>query len=68
MHHLRGRDYSKWFREMIKDGGLADDAAAIENRPDISPAESRELIRQAVERRYTIPSAGPSDGAAPDQL
>src|SRR5262249_16785075 len=67
MHHLRHGDYSKWFLETIKDEGLADEAAGIEQRPDVSPAESRELIRQAVERRYTIPPAAPSEGAAPDQ-
>jgi HAD superfamily hydrolase (TIGR01484 family) len=60
-HHLRSGDYSTWFREQIKDEELADEAARIEReRADASPAESRAAIREAIERRYTLPSGGPS--------
>jgi HAD superfamily hydrolase (TIGR01484 family) len=56
LHHLRQGDYSRWFREKIKDDGLAADAAQVEARSDISPNESRALIREAIERRYTAPA------------
>jgi hypothetical protein len=54
-YHLRRGDYSAWFRDMIKDDTLADEAAEVEGRYGLSPAESRALIRQAVERTYTLP-------------
>jgi len=51
--HLRRGDYEQWFRDRIKDDQLADEAAEVARRPMVSAAESRELIRAAVERRYT---------------
>ena len=56
LHHLRQQDYSRWFREAIKDEDLAAEAAAVETQPGLSPKESRELIKAAIERRYTMPS------------
>ena len=58
MHHLKARDYSRWFRECIKDEDLAREAEAIE-LDGMDAAESRARIREAVERRYTAP-ANPS--------
>src|SRR5215470_7720362 len=55
-HHLRNRDYSRWFREAIKDEGLAAEAAAVEADASLPPEDSRRLIRTAIERRYTLPS------------
>lgn len=54
--HLRQADVSEWFRVCIKDDGLADAAEAIEHDAKLSAAESRELIRKAVEQRYTLPA------------
>lgn len=54
MHHLRQGDYSRWFREAIKDEELAEVAARIERAAAISPAESRECIRAAIEERYAL--------------
>jgi hypothetical protein len=56
LHHLRQQDYSRWFREAIKDEELGAEAAGVENRPGLSPKQSRELIKAAIERRYTMPS------------
>jgi HAD superfamily hydrolase (TIGR01484 family) len=56
MFHLQQGDYSGWFREAIKDEGLADEAAQIEKRADLSAAESRDLIKEAIEQRYTLPA------------
>jgi hypothetical protein len=56
MHHLRQGDYSTWFREAIKDLALAEEVQGIESRSDVSPAESRRLVRAAIERHYTLPA------------
>jgi HAD superfamily hydrolase (TIGR01484 family) len=52
--HLRRYDYSRWFREAIKDKSLADVAAVIEQDPSLSAAESRARIAAAIEERYTL--------------
>jgi hypothetical protein len=53
MHHLRNHDYSRWFREMIKDEDLYEEARRIENDHRLSPRDSRKRIRAAIEQRYT---------------
>ncbi|WDT82346.1 MAG: hypothetical protein MPW14_11790 [Candidatus Manganitrophus sp.] len=55
MHHLRRGDYSRWFREMIKDDHLAEEAAQIEAEK-LSAQESRARIREKIEARYTHPA------------
>jgi hypothetical protein len=55
LFHLRRRDYSKWFREAVKDAYLADHAERIEQRTDLRPPETRELILSFIEARYTLP-------------
>ena len=55
-HHLQNGDYSRWFRDMIKDEELAAEAAQIEGFKGLSPDESRARIRAAIERRYTAPA------------
>ena len=57
LHHLKQGDYSDWFRRCIKDDVLATEAAFIEQQRDPSADATRELIRKAVERRYTLPAA-----------
>ena len=51
--HLRNGDYSRWFREKIKDRSLADEAERIEQAAELSPRESRARLRKRVEERYT---------------
>jgi hypothetical protein len=55
LFHLRRGDYSRWFREAVKDSYLADHAERIEQRKDLGPRESRDLIRSFIEARYTLP-------------
>jgi hypothetical protein len=57
LFHLRRGDYSKWFREGIKDRELADEAAKIEQSPGISAGDSREQIKAYVESHYTLPAS-----------
>jgi hydroxymethylpyrimidine pyrophosphatase-like HAD family hydrolase len=59
-YHLRQGGYSRWFREAIKDDGLAEQAAEIEQRTDLSPAQSRALLRCAIEQSYTLPASSAS--------
>lgn len=59
LYHLHDGGYSQWFRECIKDEELAAEAHAIELQRDLTAAESRALIRDAIERRYTLPDRAP---------
>lgn len=55
LFHLRRGDYSTWFRDVIGDATLADEAREIEADEALSAADSFEGIRKAVEQRYTQP-------------
>jgi hypothetical protein len=55
IYHLRKGDYSAWIEGAIKDADLAVRVRQIEAGSP-SPAESRRLIREAIEERYTIPA------------
>jgi hypothetical protein len=69
LHHLRGGDYSGWFRLIIKDNELADEAARIEQNQSLSARESRDAIRAVIEKRYSAAPSGPfSFVEPPDQL
>ena len=52
-YHLKRGDYADWFRKMIKNPELADEAEAIAQKTDLSPKESRARIREKIEARYT---------------
>src|SRR5439155_4102148 len=58
LHHLRRADYSRWFRDGIKDEELAREVERIERDESLSPQESRERIHDAMDKRYTLPAAG----------
>ena len=55
-HHRRAGDYSAWFRKVIKDQELAQEAAAVEADASLDADESRRRILEAVSRRYTAPT------------
>jgi HAD superfamily hydrolase (TIGR01484 family) len=61
LYHFERGDYSRWFRDIIKDDDLAADAVAIEERH--GGRESRgaayEALRAAIESRYTLPADAP---------
>jgi hydroxymethylpyrimidine pyrophosphatase-like HAD family hydrolase len=55
MYHLRRGDYSSWFRHAIKDPRLADETERIEGRTDLAPWQTRQMIVELVNARYTLP-------------
>jgi hypothetical protein len=55
LFHLHRGDYSRWFRDAVKDRYLADQTERIEQRRDLQPMETRKLIRSFIEARYTLP-------------
>jgi len=59
LHHLRAGDYSDWIRNRIKDHELADEVAVVEAQKNLSPGDGRTRVRQAIERRYTLPAKPP---------
>jgi hypothetical protein len=65
LYHLRNGDFSNWFRSIIKDDELADEAAQIEQNQGLSARESREALRSAIESRYSAPPSGPFSRVGP---
>lgn len=59
LHHLQQGDYSKWFRECIKDDDLAAEAAEVEKKAGVSADDSRAAIADAIKKRYTAPALVP---------
>lgn len=56
LYHLRRGDYSRWFRDSIKDPELAEAARRIERMSERLPRETRALVRRQIETRYTAPA------------
>ncbi len=59
LFHLQQADYSRWFRDVIKDPELATAAAAIERDRFTSRAGGLAALREAIESRYTLPADAP---------
>lgn len=55
MFHLQRGDYSSWCRDSIRDSHLADEIERIERRHDLAPWQSRQMIRELINARYTLP-------------
>jgi hydroxymethylpyrimidine pyrophosphatase-like HAD family hydrolase len=55
-YHLRRGDFAHWYRDVIRDDVLAEEAARGEALVDAAVRESRRLIRRAIESRYTLPT------------
>jgi hypothetical protein len=49
-------DYSRWFRDVIKNGELAEVAAAIESDAALDAPSSRQRVLEELSRRYTAPA------------
>jgi hydroxymethylpyrimidine pyrophosphatase-like HAD family hydrolase len=59
LFHLRNGDYSRWFRDRIKDDELALEAARIERQGNLPAKQSRAAIKSLIERNYTEPAGPP---------
>ncbi|MEI9428279.1 HAD-IIB family hydrolase [Mesorhizobium sp. Cs1299R1N3] len=59
--HLRAGDYSKWFRQQIRDKDLARETTEAEKDRKLSAEESRKRVLDAVRRRYTAPATAPEE-------
>lgn len=55
-YHLHQQDYSNWLQNSIKDKTLAEEVSQVEKTLDISIEESRDRIKVAIEKRYTLPA------------
>jgi len=55
-YHLQRGDYSRWFRQAVKDEELAVETEAIEQNENLSAQQSRALIKERIETRYTKPA------------
>lgn len=53
LYHLRRSDYSQWFANQIKDENLAKGAEAIEANRALTARESRQAMRDLIDRLYT---------------
>lgn len=56
LHHLRRGDYRNWFKTAIKDRDLEEAAQKAEEFADKPATQSRKLIKEAIERKYTAPA------------
>jgi DNA helicase HerA-like ATPase len=54
-YHLRRKDYSAWFRNVIKDDELAHEIKAIEEDRRLTPHESRDKVCRIVLAHYAAP-------------
>jgi phosphoglycolate phosphatase (TIGR01487 family) len=54
LFHLDRGDYSRWIRESVKDRDLAEVVRQVEERGDLDSQDSRNLICDAIEARYSL--------------
>lgn len=55
LFHLYRGDYSRWFRDAVKDSYLAEQTERIEQRSNLQSTDARNLIRRLIDARYTLP-------------
>src|SRR5206468_2490212 len=55
-HHLRQKDYSRWLRDAVKDTGIAEEVARIEENSQLPSSERRAQILDAIRKHYTAPA------------
>jgi HAD superfamily hydrolase (TIGR01484 family) len=58
LHHLQRGDYSRWFRDAIKDEELADAAAELETQAGSGAQATRERMEALITERYAVSETG----------
>jgi HAD superfamily hydrolase (TIGR01484 family) len=53
LYHLHEADYSRWFREAVKDQRVGEEISAVERDKQASAAQSRARIIEIIENNYT---------------
>ncbi|MBV9267276.1 MAG: HAD family hydrolase [Acidobacteriaceae bacterium] len=56
MFHLKRGDYSRWFRNSVKDSEIADQLEAIEKDASLTDAASRVRVKEAILHKYAAPA------------
>jgi hypothetical protein len=59
-YHLRRGDYSRWFRDSLKDESLANAAAEIEMHERTAGRDTRARLREFIEREYQVAAGIPT--------
>lgn len=55
LYHLHAGHFSTWFRNVIRDQGLAREADRIAQTADLAARDSRRQMKRAIWRRYAAP-------------
>lgn len=55
LFHLRRGDYSRWFEHAVRDSFLAEETRRLEHRTDLTPPQTRQMIIELIQSRYTLP-------------
>ena len=55
LFHLRRGDYSRWFEHAVRDRVLAEESRRIEQRADLTTPQTRQMIIELIQSRYTLP-------------
>ncbi len=55
-YHRKKQEYSKWIRETVKDEGVAEEIAKVEEDVNFSAEKSKARIIKAIEEHYTAPA------------
>jgi HAD superfamily hydrolase (TIGR01484 family) len=55
-YHLERGEISNWIAEHIKDQPLAQQICAVERNHSLTPAASRQQVRELIEANYTLPA------------
>jgi hypothetical protein len=56
LYHLHRGDYSQWIGGAIKDDDLMHEIVHIEQASQLASSDSRRMVREAIDRRYLLPS------------
>lgn len=59
LYHLQRGDFSRWFAECLRDEDLAAETKKVEQQQRPSAEQTRRMVRELIESRYTLPASAP---------